>query len=91
MQKERFTEATARDIVAPIFDALIYCHDLEIVHRDIKPENIVLVNENGLDVKLIDFGSACRINPLEEMTRLEGTVIFMAPELLKKENRGRQN
>ena len=72
-----------------VLQAITYCHQRQICHRDIKPENIVLVNENSLDVKLIDFGSACRINPLEEMGRLEGTVIFMAPELLKKENRGR--
>lgn len=41
LQNERFTESQARDIVAPIFDALIYCHTLGIIHRDIKPENLL--------------------------------------------------
>ena len=60
MQKERFTEATARDIVAPIFDALIYCHDLEIVHRDIKPENLLFSSSDISEavIKVSDFGLA---------------------------------
>merc|ERR1712241_178168 len=37
LEKERFNEAEARDIIAPIFDALIYCHKQGIIHRDIKP------------------------------------------------------
>jgi len=41
LKKEKFTERGARDVIAPIFDALIYCHKLGIVHRDIKPENLL--------------------------------------------------
>ena len=38
--QETLSEERAREIVAPIFDALIYCHKLGLVHKDIKPEKI---------------------------------------------------
>mmetsp|Transcript_18658 Transcript_18658/g.39222 ORF Transcript_18658/g.39222 Transcript_18658/m.39222 type:complete len:441 (+) Transcript_18658:198-1520(+) len=34
--------------------------DCDIIHCDLKPENILLRNRNSVDVKLIDFGSACQ-------------------------------
>lgn len=46
MKKETFSEAESRDIIAPIFDALIYCHKLGIVHRDIKPENLLFSSKD---------------------------------------------
>ena len=45
-----------------------------------------MLNENELDLKLIDFGTACQFNPLVGMTRIVGTVIYMAPELLMNES-----
>jgi len=46
LEKERFNEAEARDIIAPIFDALIYCHKQGIIHRDIKPENLLFSSKD---------------------------------------------
>ena len=60
VERERLTEAQARDIIKPIFDALNYCHELGIVHRDIKPENLLFTsrNINSAIVKVSDFGLA---------------------------------
>jgi serine/threonine protein kinase len=55
--------------MAPIFDAVLYCHDLGIVHRDIKPENLLLtINDpEQAIVKISDFGLARYINPTENV------------------------
>jgi calcium/calmodulin-dependent protein kinase I len=60
MKKEHFSEKESRDIIAPIFDALIYCHNLGIVHRDIKPENLLFSSKdlNSSIIKVSDFGLA---------------------------------
>jgi calcium/calmodulin-dependent protein kinase I len=50
----------AQKIMAPVFDAVIYCHERDIIHRDIKPENLLLSGMNLDDsiIKISDFGLA---------------------------------
>jgi len=60
IQKSTFSEVEAHKVMVPLFDALIYCHDLGIVHRDLKPDNL-LFNVKDLDkatIKISDFGLA---------------------------------
>ena len=35
-------EEQAYEIITPIFDAVIYCHELGIIHGNLKPENLLL-------------------------------------------------
>ena len=60
LQKERFTEAEAREVIAPIFDALSYCHSHGIIHRDLKPENLLFTQRDFTQaiIKVSDFGLA---------------------------------
>ena len=55
-----------------------------ICHRDIKPDNIILVSETTNVVKLIDFGVAHQFDPAIGMSGIVGTILFMAPEVIKK-------
>lgn len=50
----------AVDIMLSVLDALKEIHSARIVHRDVSPDNIFMVpNENnGFNIKLIDFGAA---------------------------------
>ena len=86
MQKERFTEAEARDVIAPIFDALIYCHELGIIHRDIKPENLLFTQKDFTQaiIKVSDFGLARFIDEEKLATTTCGTPGYVAPEILEQ-------
>ena len=68
-------------IIKNVIDFLEYLHSNNCVHRDLKPENII-IDENH-NVFLIDFGiSKVLINSENILTRLKGTVNYLAPESL---------
>jgi calcium-dependent protein kinase len=60
--------------------AINHCHAKNICHRDLKPENI-LIDENNV-IKLIDFGTAGRVDPKLGISGLRGTSYYLAPEVL---------
>ena len=35
---------------------------LQIIHCDLKPENVLLVHPRRSAIKVVDFGSSCRLN-----------------------------
>jgi serine/threonine protein kinase len=51
-----------RTFSVQILTALQFLSELNIVHCDLKPENVLLRISKGTDVKVIDFGSSCRMN-----------------------------
>ena len=52
------------------------------MHRDIKPENLILKDEEGLVLKLADFGLAEFANKGELIFKRCGTPGYVAPEIL---------
>jgi len=86
IKKETFSEEEAHKVIVPLFDALMYCHDMGIVHRDLKPENMLL-DKKDLDqatVKIADFGLARYVTAEELAETTCGTPGYVAPEILRK-------
>jgi serine/threonine protein kinase len=80
----------AIEVLAPIAQALEYCHSFGVFHRDIKPGNIVVDRTTGRPL-LIDFGllkrdtsndalSLADVSRLSLAGELVGTPSYMAPE-----------
>lgn len=83
----RLHERNTVKVKTAIRDALEHAHSLGYAHRDVKSENILVraaSEKNGLitDVRLIDFGIACRLEDEEAIREMCGTPGFIAPETL---------
>ena len=59
-------------------------HMNQISHRDLKPENILLHDKKDLQIKIVDFGFACHIDPGNSLKEFRGTPLYVAPELIEK-------
>ena len=75
-------------LCAGVADGLGAVHAKGIIHRDLKPENVFLTAGGG--VKILDFGLAAMVQPIEgfesnaitEPGMVVGTVGYMSPEQL---------
>lgn len=87
IENRAFNESVAANIMKQILSAVSYCHSKGIVHRDLKTENILIKDAsdiNNVQIKIIDFGISCRIQPQEKLTSTFGTPYYMAPEVFKQ-------
>ena len=82
-----YSESAVKYILKKILEGISHLHTLNIIHRDLKSDNI-LVSTSGA-IKLTDFGYSCRLQTREERRKSKvGTVAWMAPELVRGEDRG---
>ncbi|KAG8977550.1 hypothetical protein FRC05_001408 [Tulasnella sp. 425] len=84
-----FKEDIVKSFTGQIVDGLVYLHANRIIHKDIKADNI-----------LVDPSGNCKINGFEcseqqeeiykdaEMTAMQGSLFWMAPEMLHSDRRG---
>lgn len=85
-----FEEELVRNFVKQILTGLNYLHTKGIIHRDIKGANILVDNKGG--VKISDFGISKKkvtdnLFGMNKKVRqsLQGSVFWMAPEVVKQE------
>lgn len=75
----------ALDIVTQIAQALEVAHRAGVVHRDLKPDNVIVLERAGAPfVKLVDFGVAKVVTPLDGKLTSTGVIVgtpqYIAPE-----------
>jgi len=84
MRLKRYPEEVARQLAKRLISAVAYFHKEGIVHRDLKPQVLLLkTTDNGFDIKITDFGFACRAREPQSLTTRCGTPSYVAPEVLK--------
>ncbi|MBA3348020.1 MAG: serine/threonine protein kinase, partial [Actinobacteria bacterium] len=69
---------------AQILDGLAHAHGRGIIHRDVKPSNVLVLEEDGVSIRLLDFGLA-RFDEAETLTAVgdvPGTLAYISPERL---------
>ncbi len=80
---DRLTIDETIALLSQVSYAVEYAHIQGIVHLDLKPENIMILSDGK--AKVADFGLARLAGTETDRDRLEGTVSYMAPELLRGE------
>jgi mitogen-activated protein kinase kinase kinase 1 len=82
----RFAESVICNYTRQIIYGIVYLHEHGIIHRDLKGGNILL-DSTGRRIRIADFGAAARLashtTGLGEFQDMEGTVAFMAPEVVR--------
>ncbi|MBX2813880.1 MAG: serine/threonine protein kinase [Myxococcales bacterium] len=75
-------------LIQQVCGSLGEAHNKALLHRDIKPSNIMLTERGGMydTVKVVDFGLARPINHRDHPKQIEGTPMFLAPEVITDNN-----
>lgn len=76
-KKKRLNDEESSIVMKQIIQGVRYLHQKDYIHWDIKPGNILIMDENTLQVKLIDFGLVQWMHQSEDHC---GTLIYQSPE-----------
>ena len=71
-------------ILLQVCGSLEEAHAKGLLHRDIKPSNIMLTERGGVfdRVKVLDFGLVRRVGDSMKASSVEGTPMYLAPEVI---------
>ncbi|EAX84581.1 CAMK family protein kinase [Trichomonas vaginalis G3] len=79
---EDINDETLTRYIHDILAAINACHEKNVAHNDIKPSNF-LIDKYGR-IKVCDFGLSNIYCDHELCSSFKGTMLFMAPEILRK-------
>ncbi|KAJ7071114.1 MAP kinase [Mycena amicta] len=83
----KFEEDVTKSFTSQILAGLEYLHSKGVIHRDLKSDNI-LVEMSGV-CKISDFGISKRTDDQNDAhTAMQGTVFWMAPEVINTKKKG---
>lgn len=86
-QRGFFSEPDTRFYISEILLGLEYLHLQGVLYRDLKPENCLL--DGAGHMRLTDFGlSKENLTQSTVFNSFVGTVLYLAPEMLRKESHG---
>lgn len=77
-------EPRVRNLVRQMTEAVAFLVTKGVCHRDVKPHNYMVVGDvrdDGVKVKLGDFGTATLMASNTLLTDVTGSPVFMAPEM----------
>jgi hypothetical protein len=86
----RLDEWETVEAAAQILEGLAHAHARGIVHRDVKPANVLLADEEGVSIRLLDFGLALfdEADTLTAAGDVPGTLAYISPERLRGKEAG---
>jgi Protein kinase domain len=90
MRDGRLDDWAAVEAAAQILEGLAHAHARGIVHRDVKPANVLLGEDEGISVRLLDFGLALfdEADTLTAAGDVPGTLAYISPERLRGREAG---
>ena len=86
----RLDDWSTVEAAAQILEGLAHAHARGIVHRDVKPANVLLAEEEGVSIRLLDFGLALfdEADTLTAAGDVPGTLAYISPERLRGREAG---
>lgn len=60
------------------------------MHRDLKPENVLLESQDGVGLRIIDFGLSTILGPKQKSSEPVGTKGYVAPEIILERPYGKE-
>eukprot|EP00746_Dinoflagellata_sp_MGD_P158869 gnl/MRDRNA2_/MRDRNA2_86576_c0_seq18.p1 gnl/MRDRNA2_/MRDRNA2_86576_c0~~gnl/MRDRNA2_/MRDRNA2_86576_c0_seq18.p1 ORF type:complete len:499 (+),score=106.52 gnl/MRDRNA2_/MRDRNA2_86576_c0_seq18:88-1584(+) len=85
INQDHLTEVQAAVVMQQLLRGILYMHELNLTHRNLNPLNLLLQTVDPIDkntLKIINFGSSCKIAKGELLTTRAGAPYYIAPEIL---------
>ena len=87
LRSKDLSDAELIEACAQLSEGLAHAHGRGVVHRDVKPANVLLAEDTGVSIRLLDFGLAAfqEAETLTAVGDVPGTLAYISPERLAGE------